>query len=472
MQKSFEAVDVSYFINFIMIGFNVILVGFPGGLPLAIAIVLAYSVKKMMKDNNLVRHLGACETMGNVTSICLDKTGTLTTNLGIQDSIRPEVKNAIETCQHAGITVRMVTGDNINTARSIANACGILKPGTDCLVLEGKEFNVKIRDSNGQISQQKLDLIWPNLRVLARAQPLDKYVLVNGIIESKNTKNREVVAVIGDGTNDAPALKKSDVGFVMGISGTDVAKEASDIVITDDNFTSIIKAVMWGRHVYDSITKLLQFQLTISVTAITITFIAACLIDDMSLKFVQMIWINLVIVILASFAFVTEIPTENLLKRKPYGRTKSLISCKILKNIIGHAIYQIVVVLLLLLFGERFIPGLESGRWTPLDSPPSQHYTIIFNVFVLCTLVNELNCRKIHGKNDYNKQNIFLGERNIFEGLFANTIFCFIWILTLILQILIVQYGGQWFWTSPLDIVQWEICWVFGLGEFIWNQGC
>ncbi|KHJ80272.1 haloacid dehalogenase-like hydrolase [Oesophagostomum dentatum] len=161
--------------------------------------------------------------------------------MGIQDPVRPEVPAAIDKCQRAGITVRMVTGDNINTARSIATSCGILKPGADFLALEGKDFNARIRDENGKVSQAKLDAIWPRLRVLARAQPSDKYVLVKGIIDSKVSKNREVVAVTGDGTNDAPALKKADVGFAMGIAGTDVAKEASDIILTDDNFTSIVK---------------------------------------------------------------------------------------------------------------------------------------------------------------------------------------------------------------------------------------
>ena len=122
---------------------------------------------------------------------------------------------AIAQCQRAGITVRMVTGDNINTARSIATSCGILKPGADFIVLEGKEFNVRIRDSNGEINQAKFDEVWPKLRVLARAQPTDKYNLVKGIIESNLSKEREVVAVTGDGTNDGPALKKADVGFAM-----------------------------------------------------------------------------------------------------------------------------------------------------------------------------------------------------------------------------------------------------------------
>ncbi|CAI4228385.1 unnamed protein product [Auanema sp. JU1783] len=664
--KSFSTSDLAYFVNFIIIGVTVLVIAVPEGLPLAITLALTYSVKKMMKDNNLVRHLDACETMGNATAICSDKTGTLTTNrmtcvqqyinknfykgtppsydmideetrellingisinsgyssqvilpknageqreqlgnktecallgfvvdvgksyddirraypeenlfkvytfnssrksmmtvielptggyriyakgaseiilsrcsyalgkagalesfgeteitdltrnviepmasdglrtiglaykdlvpkgqktkdcqveyegaidwedeetirngmtliaiMGIQDPVRPEVPAAIEKCQKAGITVRMVTGDNINTARSIATACGILKPGGDFLALEGKEFNARIRDEKGNVSQAKLDAIWPKLRVLARAQPSDKYVLVKGIIDSKNTKNREVVAVTGDGTNDAPALKKADVGFAMGIAGTDVAKEASDIILTDDNFTSIVKAVMWGRNVYDSIAKFLQFQLTVNVVAVTIAFIGACAISDSPLKAVQMLWVNLIMDTLASLALATEMPTEELLERKPYGRTKSLISRTMVKNIVGHAVYQLAILFGIMFWGDKLIPDTVSGRGAELGAPPSQHFTIIFNAFVLMTLVNEINARKIHG------------ERNVFKGLFSNPIFCIIWIVTLISQVLIVQYGGHWFSTAPLTPVQWIVCIVCGLFELLWGQ--
>lgn len=196
-----------------------------------------------------------------LTCVCL---------VGIEDPVRDEVPEAIRKCQRGGIVVRMVTGDNVNTARSIAIKCGILdKYDTDELaVLESKDFNKLIRDElSGQVKQERFDLVWPRLRVLARSSPQDKHVLVNGIVESSFNTHREVVAVTGDGTNDGPALRRADVGFAMGIQGTDVAKEASDIILTDDNFSSIVKAVMWGRNVYDSIAKFLQFQLTANITA-------------------------------------------------------------------------------------------------------------------------------------------------------------------------------------------------------------
>lgn len=197
------------------------------------------------------------------------------------------------------------------------------------------------------MKQELLDRVWPRLRVLARSSPQDKYILVNGIVESKISANREVVAVTGDGTNDGPALKRADVGFAMGIQGTDVAKEASDIILTDDNFSSIVKAMMWGRNVYDAIAKFLQFQLTANFVAGIFSVVCAGTIQVVPLKAVQMLWVNLVMDTLASLALATEPPTEALLERKPYGRDKSILSFTMVRNILFHAIYQLLVLFLL-----------------------------------------------------------------------------------------------------------------------------
>merc|ERR1712223_395096 len=396
--------------------------------------------------------MGEDNVIANMTCVCI---------VGIEDPVRPEVPASIKQCQRAGITVRMVTGDNINTARAIATKCGIIKPGDNYLVLEGKEFNRLIRDANDNVSQQKLDQIWPKLRVLARSQPVDKYTLVKGIINSKICANREVVAVTGDGTNDGPALKKADVGFAMGIAGTDVAKEASDIILTDDNFSSIVKAVMWGRNVYDSIAKFLQFQLTVNVVAVIIAFTGACAIEDSPLKAVQMLWVNLIMDTLASLALATEMPTPELLLRKPYGRTKALISRTMAKNIFGQALYQLAIMFGILFYGEKLF-DIDSGRLTDSESAKSRagnvHFTMIFNVFVLMTLFNEINARKIHG------------QRNVFKGFFSNPIYYVIWISTFVSQVLIIEFGSLLFSTVPLNIEQWTWSVLLGVGTLLWQQ--
>merc|ERR1712123_11155 len=393
--------------------------------------------------------MGEDNVIANMTCFCV---------VGIEDPVRDEVPAAIIQCQRAGITVRMVTGDNINTARAIATKCGIVKPGDNYLVMEGKEFNKRVRDPHtNEIRQDLLDKVWPNLRVLARSSPTDKHSLVKGIIDGNLSAGREVVAVTGDGTNDAPALKKADVGFAMGIAGTDVAKEASDIILTDDNFTSIVKAVMWGRNVYDSIAKFLQFQLTVNVVAVIVAFIGACAIRDSPLKAVQMLWVNLIMDTLASLALATELPTPELLLRKPYGRTSPLISATMAKNILGQGLYQLVVVFGIMFYGEVLF-DIDNGRGAELRDPPTIHFTMIFNAFVMMTLFNEINARKIHG------------QRNVFLGFFSNPIYYVIWIATFVSQIIIIEFGGLIFSTTKLNLEQWSWCILFGVGVLLWQQ--
>ena len=354
----------------------------------------------------------------------------------------------------------MVTGDNLNTARAIAIKCGIIKSDDNFLAMDGKELNKRVRDpETGEVKQELMDKVWPELRVLARSQPKDKFTLVKGIISSRLSENREVVAVTGDGTNDAPALKEADVGFAMGIAGTDVAKEASDIILTDDNFNSIVAAVMWGRNVYDSISKFLQFQLTVNIVAIIIAFIGACVTNVSPLKAVQMLWINLIMDTLAALALATELPTPSLLDRGPYGRTASLISPHMTRSIMAQAVYQLTVLLVMLFMGDRILPGEFKGyEEIAIHTPPTELFTMIFNTFLLMTLFNEVNCRKVHG------------EMNVFKGILSNPIFYIIWVTTFLAQILIVQFGGDVFFTTPISVAQWAVCLGCAVGVLLWHQ--
>ncbi len=240
---------------------------------------------------------------------------TLFAVLGIKDILRREVPKAVLDCIRAGIKVRMVTGDNKITATAIAKECHIVDPNDEhSLVLEGADFMARIggvvcsncgtpecdcaldektaTKTGKKIRKDTIkngaefDKIYKHLDVLARSRPEDKYAMVVGLRERNN-----VVAVTGDGTNDAPALKKADVGFAMGLSGTEVAREAAAIILLDDNFSSLVKAVMWGRNIYDSIRKFLQFQLTVNVVAVFITLIGAAVIQQEVLTPIQMLWV-------------------------------------------------------------------------------------------------------------------------------------------------------------------------------------
>lgn len=354
---------------------------------------------------------------------------TLIGIVGILDPIRHLVPEAVKACQFAGITVRMVTGDNVKTAKKIATDCGIYREGGKAL--DGPDF-AKMSDSD-------LDKILPTLQVLARATPADKERLV-----ARLKYKGEVVAVTGDGTNDARALKKADVGLAMGIMGTEVAKEASDIIIMDDNFVSIVRSVMWGRNVYGNIRKFLQFQLTINVVALIIAFVGAITHYGTPLKAVQLLWVNIIMDTLAALALGTEKPTPDLLNKKPYGRKSSIISRIMYRNIIGQALFQTAILLMIVYAGPQIWGLAENGYNFP--NKATIHYTMVFNTFVLMQVLNEFNARKVNT------------DLNVFDGLLSNWIFITIVAVVILGQALIVEFGGEFTSTTHLDWQYWLSC--------------
>jgi len=351
--------------------------------------------------------------------------------VGIQDPLRAGVTEAVADCIKAGIFVRMVTGDNIVTARAIATECGIYTPGG--VVMEGPRFR--------QLTKAQMDQVIPRLQVLARSSPEDKRILVKRLKELGET-----VAVTGDGTNDGPALKMADVGFSMGIAGTEVAKEASAIILMDDNFASIIKAIMWGRAVNDAVKKFLQFQLTVNITAVIVTFVSAVASDkeESVLSAVQLLWVNLIMDTFAALALATDPPTRSILDRKPEPKKAPLITLTMWKMIIGQAIYQLVVTFLLHFAGRQIFDFNSEDEIKQLKP-------LVFNTFVWLQIFNQYNNRRLDNK------------LNILEGVQHNWFFIIINIIMVGGQVMIMFVGSTAFHIEKeLSGIQWAISIIIG----------
>ncbi|TNJ28912.1 Plasma membrane calcium-transporting ATPase 2 [Giardia muris] len=349
--------------------------------------------------------------------------------VGIMDPLRPGVADAVERSKRAGITVRMVTGDNLITAVAIAKDCGILPEDLpdDKLpqyVITGPDFR-KLEDA-------EVDRLLPTLQVIARAAPKDKYRLVKRLKLYNN-----IVAATGDGSNDAPQLKAADVGLAMGIAGTEVAKEASDIIIMDDNFLSIVRAVEWGRTVLSNVRKFLQFQLTVNVAAVVVAFLGAAALEESPLTALQMLYVNLIMDSLGALALATEDPAKDVLDYQPVHRAASLITPCMLRNILVASVYEIVVILLMIFPGVgdtvTMVPqGLfdTAGDTYVEEATRAYRYTCIYNFFIFAQIFNEFNSRRIHS------------ELNVFQGLHKAVMFLVIFLGTTTLQIIIMLVPG------------------------------
>ncbi len=402
--------------------------------------------------------------------------------VAIRDPLRGDVKDAVAECRQAGIEVKMITGDNVETARAIGYEIGLVSSADEPIdgpggaILTSARFN----DLNDEELKQHL----PKLRILARARPLDKFRMVRLLQELG-----EVVAVTGDGTNDAPALKKADVGLAMGIAGTEVSKEASKIVLLDDAFSTIVKAVHWGRSLYENIQRFIQFQLTINVSALTITFLGILFFGVKApFTVLQLLWINVIMDTFASIALCSEPPRPGVMALPPKRKDENIVTPAMLRTIFITAAYFVVVMLALLVLmkgqpvggagwfagpglwsveagGTRLaLPGEDlekiadykyrirgTGNETLDGLEGTVNFTVLqvslfFSIYVFFQVWNQISCRSL------------TPQVSGFHRILNNPTFLLIAGSVAVGQVFIVTFGGRVFNVEPIGPMAWA--WV------------
>ena len=348
----------------------------------------------------------------------------------ISDPLSPDVYEAIRNCRAAGIEVKMLTGDNIRTARAIANELHMLDE--DHIAVEASDIE--------NMTDDELKAALKKIQVIARSTPLVKMRVVKLLKEEKN-----VVAVTGDGINDAPAIKHADVGIAMGIAGTDVTKEASDMVLLDDSFSTIIKAVQWGRGIYENFKRFIQFQLTVNVSSVVV--VIASILAGFSAPFtaLELLWINIIMDGPPALTLGLEPLRPDLLKRRPTKRNENIISRPMLVRIFTSGIF--ISVVFMLQHFKNF-----------LGATPEEEATVLFTLFVLFQLFNAFNCRE-------------LDDTPMVKNLMKNKLMLGIFLLVLILQFAITQFGGAVFETVALSSGMWLKMLAAAFTIIILNEG-
>ncbi|ABX42171.1 ATPase, P-type (transporting), HAD superfamily, subfamily IC [Lachnoclostridium phytofermentans ISDg] len=389
--------------------------------------VIAFAHKELddMRDYNDERHHTAMET-----DMVFD--GFIT----ISDPLRADVYEAVKNCRLAGIDLKILTGDNIVTATAIAN---------ELHILSGEHIAVEAKDIIDLNDDELLNMI-PKISVIARSTPTIKMRVVKLLKAQGN-----VVAVTGDGINDAPALKNADVGIAMGISGTEVSKEASDIVLLDDSFSTIVKAIAWGRGIYENFKRFIQFPLTVNVSSVIVVFISIILGLKEPFTALQLLWINIIMDGPPALTLGLEPIYDDLMSRPPTKRSDNIISKAMLTRIGLMGTY--ISIIFLCQYNFNF-----------LGATTAQMSTVLFTLFALFQLFNAFNCRELHSVS-------------IFKHLLKNKIMLLVISITFVLQVLIIQFAGAFFGTIPLDLMMWmklfgvsfSVILISELGKLIWR---
>lgn len=334
--------------------------------------------------------------------------------VAISDPLRADVSAAVKSCRSAGVALKILTGDNIITATAIADELHILEKGSTAV--EAKDI--------AALSDEELSARLPKISVIARSTPSIKMRVVKLLKAQGN-----VVAVTGDGINDAPALKNADVGIAMGISGTEVSKEASDIVLLDDSFSTIVKAVEWGRNIYENFKRFISFQLTVNLVSVIVVFTSILLGLKAPFTALQLLWINIIMDGPPALTLGLEPNYDDLMSRRPTKRGESIVSKAMLGRILVTGIFMSAIFLC------QYLTNF-------LKAPAEQIPTVLFTLFALFQLFNAFNCRELHSVS-------------IFKNLLKNKLMLLVVGCTFILQILIIQFAGGFFGTVPLDLLMW-----------------
>jgi len=358
----------------------------------------------------------------------LDKNLVFEGFVGIKDPLRLDVKDAIELAEIAGVETKMLTGDNINTAIAIGKDLGILK--NNKIAVEASYIDV--------LSDEELQKEIKNIAIVARSKPDTKLRIVKALQE-----NGEVVAVTGDGINDAPALNRADVGIAMGIAGTEVSKNAADILLTDDNFSTIVQGIKWGRGIYQNFQRFIQFQITVNFVAFLTAILSVLLGLTMHFTTIQLLWVNIIMDGPPALSLGLEPVRNESLKKKPVNRNASIITKTMLTSMILNAAYITIILLIQMRFN---ILGVDMNRVIiskgTNEIAGSEMGTVLFALFAFSALFNALNCREF-------------GLNSIVKHFTDNTIALKIISITAVAQILVTQFLSGFFNSVPLSATLW-----------------